>query len=94
MSASARNVKAFGTNMTKLSLVMLYHERVRNAISGVTMFWPRTHTTRIKASARRTKIMKEAILNVRAIYGDSDIYLLDDPLSAVDANVGKVLFEK
>ena len=30
----------------------------------------------------------------RAIYRDSDIYLLDDPLSAVDANVGKDLFER
>ncbi|XP_013195349.1 ATP-binding cassette sub-family C member 4 [Amyelois transitella] len=29
----------------------------------------------------------------RAIYRDADIYLLDDPLSAVDANVGRQLFE-
>ncbi|XP_068575447.1 ATP-binding cassette sub-family C member 4-like isoform X2 [Cebidichthys violaceus] len=30
----------------------------------------------------------------RAVYQDADIYLLDDPLSAVDAEVGKHLFEK
>ncbi len=30
----------------------------------------------------------------RAIYNDPDIYLLDDPLSAVDANVAKHLFDK
>ncbi|CAH3031314.1 unnamed protein product [Pocillopora meandrina] len=30
----------------------------------------------------------------RAIYTDADIYLLDDPLSAVDAKVGKNLFER
>ena len=30
----------------------------------------------------------------RALYSDADIYLLDDPLSAVDANVGKHLYEK
>ena len=29
----------------------------------------------------------------RALYSDADIYLLDDPLSAVDAKVGKYLFE-
>ncbi len=30
----------------------------------------------------------------RAVYYDADIYLLDDPLSAVDTAVGKYLFEK
>lgn len=30
----------------------------------------------------------------RAVYQDADIYLLDDPLSAVDAEVGRHLFEE
>jgi ABC-type multidrug transport system fused ATPase/permease subunit len=30
----------------------------------------------------------------RAVYNDADVYLLDDPLSAVDAHVGKHLFEE
>lgn len=30
----------------------------------------------------------------RALYMDADIYLLDDPLSAVDAAVGRHIFEK
>jgi ATP-binding cassette subfamily C (CFTR/MRP) protein 4 len=30
----------------------------------------------------------------RALYRDADIYLLDDPLSAVDVKVAKHLFEK
>ncbi|XP_026764672.2 ATP-binding cassette subfamily C member 4-like [Galleria mellonella] len=29
----------------------------------------------------------------RSVYREADIYLLDDPLSAVDANVGRLLFE-
>lgn len=30
----------------------------------------------------------------RAVYREADIYLFDDPLSAVDTHVGKHLFEK
>ena len=30
----------------------------------------------------------------RALYMDADIYLLDDPLSAVDSAVGRHIFEK
>ena len=30
----------------------------------------------------------------RAVYADADVYLLDDPLSAVDAKVGKYIFEE
>lgn len=30
----------------------------------------------------------------RAVYADADIYLMDDPLSAVDADVGRHLFDK
>ncbi|KAE9537928.1 hypothetical protein AGLY_005900 [Aphis glycines] len=37
---------------------------------------------------------KSRINLARAIYKQADIYLLDDPLSAVDTEVGKHLFEK
>ena len=30
----------------------------------------------------------------RALYSDAQIYLFDDPLSAIDATVGKKLFDK
>ena len=30
----------------------------------------------------------------RAVYQSEDVYLLDDPLSAVDAHVAKHIFEK
>ena len=30
----------------------------------------------------------------RAVYVDADLYLLDDPLSAVDVKVGQQIFEK
>jgi ATP-binding cassette, subfamily C (CFTR/MRP), member 4 len=36
---------------------------------------------------------KARVAFARALYSDSDIYLLDDPLSAVDARVARELFQ-
>ncbi|XP_008943924.1 PREDICTED: canalicular multispecific organic anion transporter 1 [Merops nubicus] len=36
---------------------------------------------------------KQRVSLARAVYSDADIYVLDDPLSAVDAHVAKYLFE-
>ena len=37
---------------------------------------------------------KQRVSLARAVYQDADVYLLDDPLSAVDSHVGKHIFEK
>ncbi|NXV33124.1 MRP1 protein, partial [Rissa tridactyla] len=37
---------------------------------------------------------KQRVSLARAVYSNADLYLLDDPLSAVDVHVGKHLFEK
>ncbi|NXO04289.1 MRP4 protein, partial [Rhinopomastus cyanomelas] len=48
-----------------------------------------------KARVNLARLVHFAIPNIYgAVYQDADIYLLDDPLSAVDAEVGRHLFEK
>lgn len=36
---------------------------------------------------------KARVSLARAVYQEADVYLLDDPLSAVDVHVSKILFE-
>jgi ATP-binding cassette subfamily C (CFTR/MRP) protein 1 len=37
---------------------------------------------------------KQRVSLARAVYNNADVYLLDDPLSAVDSHVGKHVFDK
>lgn len=36
---------------------------------------------------------KQRVAIARAVYADADVYLFDDPLSALDAKVGRAVFE-
>ena len=37
---------------------------------------------------------KQRVSLARAVYSGTDVYFLDDPLSAVDSHVGKHIFDK
>lgn len=37
---------------------------------------------------------KQRVSLARAVYRDADVYLLDDPLSAVDTHVGQHIFDR
>lgn len=37
---------------------------------------------------------KQRISLARAVYANKEVYIFDDPLSAVDAHVGKHIFDK
>lgn len=37
---------------------------------------------------------KARVSIARAVYADADVYLMDDPLAAVDTHVGRALFER
>lgn len=36
---------------------------------------------------------KQRVSLARAVYNNADVYLMDDPLSAVDSHVGKHIFD-
>jgi len=37
---------------------------------------------------------KQRVSLARAVFADTDVYFLDDPLSAVDSHIGKHIFDK
>uniref|UniRef100_A0A1I8FM76 ABC transporter domain-containing protein n=1 Tax=Macrostomum lignano TaxID=282301 RepID=A0A1I8FM76_9PLAT len=65
------------------------------ALNGIWRFWQAGDMTEIgEKGITLSGGQKARVSLARACYADKDIYLLDDPLSAVDVHVGKHIFER
>ena len=58
------------------------------------MFPDRDHTVIGERGVTMSGGQKARINLARALYDDADIYLLDDPLSAVDSEVSRQIYER
>ncbi len=52
------------------------------------------HTLTLSQGINLSGGQKQRVSLARAVYQEADVYLLDDPLSAVDSHVGKHIFDK
>jgi ABC-type multidrug transport system fused ATPase/permease subunit len=74
----------------------LHYDRIIKACSLITDFdiMPNRDKTEIgEKGINLSGGQKQRISLARALYSKADIYLLDDPLSAVDSHVGKHIFD-
>ncbi|XP_073473151.1 multidrug resistance-associated protein 1-like isoform X1 [Aquarana catesbeiana] len=74
-----------------------YYERVLEACALLPDLELLPHGDQTEIGERGVNLsggQKQRVSLARAVYSNADIYLLDDPLSAVDVHVGKHLFDK
>lgn len=91
-SASVRQNILFGQEMNRER-----YDEVINACALKTDFEMFPHGDQTLIGERGSSLsggQKARVSLARALYREADIYLLDDPLSAVDSHVGKHLFEQ
>ncbi|XP_068126625.1 ATP-binding cassette sub-family C member 2-like [Hyperolius riggenbachi] len=80
-----------------LTLNKAYYEKVLEACALLPDLELLPHGDQTEIGERGVNLsggQKQRVSLARAVYSNADIYLLDDPLSAVDVHVGKHLFDK
>ena len=96
-SASVKQNVVFGGDASDLSVVneVLYESAMRCCcILDDLKQLPNGHDTDIGEKGVSISGGQKARLSLaRAVYSNADVYLLDDPLSAVDAHVSRTLFD-
>ena len=92
INATVKDNILFGSNCNKT----MYREAIRTSCleSDLKILIKKDETEIGEKGINLSGGQKARIALARAIYANSDIYLLDDPLSAVDAHVGKYIIEE
>uniref|UniRef100_A0A8C1PNS5 ABC-type glutathione-S-conjugate transporter n=1 Tax=Cyprinus carpio TaxID=7962 RepID=A0A8C1PNS5_CYPCA len=91
-NATLKDNILFGSN--------LYEERYLSVVDAcalgpdLDLLPGRDHTEIGEKGINLSGGQKQRVSLARAVYSSADVYLLDDPLSAVDSHVGKHLFER
>ncbi|XP_046682849.1 multidrug resistance-associated protein 1-like isoform X3 [Homalodisca vitripennis] len=90
-NASVRENISFGKSFDEIK----YNKTVKNcALTPDLEILPGGDATEIgEKGINLSGGQKQRVSLARAVYSDADIYLMDDPLSAVDSHVGKHIFD-
>ena len=91
-------VTSFHAHSFTLDITSPYHHISQNyfyaLITSHTLAPSHPHTLTPSQGINLSGGQKQRVSLARAVYQEADVYLMDDPLSAVDSHVGKHIFDQ